>query len=257
MTKNAWGWMTLLLLLLLAAAAIWGALIETGSALRAAFIFIVAVLLGLCMLAGYLVNSRIDGILIDDRNRVSLERLQWTAWLIVLFGTYFAEAAWNIGHGGSFPGIQVELLALLGIVSASPVVSNVIVDAKKRQSSGPTLMAHGGAPVLQAVQPMAAGDSPRQVGAMDVNATVREASWADLYLGEEAATRYVVDISRLQKLVITVLLVVTYVGMAWTALKGASGPFADLPGIDDKFVWLLGLSHASYLAYKATPKTQN
>src|SRR2546425_1174656 len=49
------------------------------------FIAVAVVLTGFCALAGYLTkDGRIDGILIDDRNRVSLSRLQWVAWLIVL-----------------------------------------------------------------------------------------------------------------------------------------------------------------------------
>jgi hypothetical protein len=60
---------------------------------------------------------------------------------------------------------------------------------------------------VRAVQPLAAKDSPGQMGLMDINYSVKEASWADLYLGEEATNRYVVDVARLQKLILTVLLV--------------------------------------------------
>ena len=33
-----------------------------------------------------------------------------------------------------------------------------------------------------------------------------------------------------------------------------AGPFASFPALDPKFVWLLGISHAGYLTYKAAPK---
>ena len=89
-----------------------------------------------------------------------------------------------------------------------------------------------------------------------MNRQVSEASWSDLFLGEEVANRYVVDISRLQKLIITVLLVVAYVGWLWSDLT-TKKTFTAMPQVDENgtFIWLLGISHAAYLAYKSTPKT--
>jgi hypothetical protein len=103
---------------------------------------------------------------------------------------------------------------------------------------------------------MSRNDAPAQVGAIDVNREVKEASWSDLYLGEEVANRYGVDISRLQKLIITVLLVVAYVGWLWDDLTSKK-TFSAMPQVDDNgtFIWLVGISHAAYLAYKRTPKT--
>jgi Ca2+/H+ antiporter len=48
----------------------------------------------------------------------------------------------------------------------------------------------------------------------------------DLYLGEEAANRYVVDISRIQKLVVTILLVVAYGSWLWKTFGTVSNFFA-------------------------------
>jgi hypothetical protein len=162
-------------------------------------------------------------------------------------GGYFVECFANVAAGQSFPTIQPQLLILLGIVSASPVISNMITDAKK-QLPVPSPQ--------KTVQPMSRGDAPDQVGAMDVNIQVKEASWSDLYLGEEVANRYVVDISRLQKLIITVLLVVAYVAWLWNDLT-TNKTFSAMPQVDENgtFVWLLGISHAAYLAYKSTPKS--
>jgi len=69
----------------------------------------------------------------------------------------------------------------------------------------------------------------------------------------------------LQKLVVTILLLMTYIQMLWTRLgsdlvDGAGkslkeGYFANMPQVDQSFLWLLGISHAAYLASKASPKT--
>ena len=39
-------------------------------------------------------------------------------------------------------------------------------------------------------------------------------------------------------------------------LSTSAAPIHALPALDKSFVWLLGLSHASYLAYKAAPHTE-
>jgi hypothetical protein len=259
--RTGWGWLTLLFLIGLLLCALW--IWADQQKLQYQWIVVSAVIVGISMFAGWLVNGRLDGILIDERNRISLSRLQWVVWLIVLLGGYFAAAVWNVGYmehwdiKGHFPNMQADLWALLGIVSASAVASNLIVDRKKSQNgqTGQALNA-----TVNAAAPPTPGQSD-QVGSMDRNVTPDEASWADLFLGEEVPNRDVVDISRLQKLFVTVLLVVAYVRLLWMALGNPSPTTGiDMPPVSDPqggqgFLWLLGISHAAYLAYKATPKT--
>jgi len=107
--------------------------------------------------------------------------------------------------------------------------------------------------------------TPTNVGLVDANVDSSEASWADLYLGEEVSNRDVVDISRLQKLIVTVLLIMTYVQLLWSHLlldlhdQGgkllSNAHFTQMPPVGDTFIWLLGISHGAYLAYKAVPKS--
>jgi hypothetical protein len=258
--RTGWGWLTLLFLIALLLCALW--IWADQKNLQFQWIVVSAVTVGMCIFAGWLVNGRFDGILIDDRNRISLSRLQWVAWIIVLLGGYFAGAVWNVGYmenwkiKGHFPEMQADLWALLGIVSASAVASNLIVDRKKSQN-GQT----GGASNGTVNAPPPTPGQPAQIGSIDRNVTPGEASWADLFLGEEVANRDVVDISRLQKLFVTVLLVVTYIRLLWIALGNPTQTTGfDMPPVSDPqggqgFLWLLGISHAAYLAYKATPKS--
>jgi hypothetical protein len=245
---KAWGPLTLLLLILLALCAVWIEKSIDHSQLRWQYIAVTAVLVVLCIVAGVLVNGRLEGVLIGERNRMSLARLQWVAWMIVLLGAYFVEAVWNVTHSGSFPEMQTQLFGLLGIISGSSVVSSLIVDAKMRSPIVPS-----GQP--RAVQPRADGDHPGNKGSMDINYQVAEASWADLYLGEEVANRYVVDVSRLQKLIVTVLLVLAYLIYLWEAFSPSVSGKLAMPAVNTTFLSLLGISHGAYLASKATPKT--
>ena len=253
-----WGWLLLLFIILLSLCAFW--IWAYQQYLQLQWVVVSAIIVGMCMFAGWIVNGRVDGILIDDRNRISLSRLQWVAWFIVLLGGYYVAAVWNVGFidwktGGHFPTMQPDLWALLGIVSATAIASNLIVGNKEaRGVQGPARQAAAAPP--RAPVP----GHPDQVGSIDRNVTPGEASWADLFLGEEVANRDVVDISRLQKFFITVLLLVTYIRLLWQVL-GNPDPVTgiNMPTVADDqgghgFLWLLGLSHAAYLAYKATPK---
>jgi hypothetical protein len=251
---GSWGSLSVILFALLVACGAWIYLSHDPAQLRTQWIAVELLFVVLCIVVGILVNGRPDGILINDRNRIGLERTQWVAWLIVLLGGYFVAAIWNVTQGTAFPTMQTDLFALLGIVSISPVISNVIVDNKKNQS--PRSAAAPAAPAAAPPEQLTGGDDPRQIGVMDANKSPYEASWSDLYLGEEVADRYVVDISRLQKLIITVILVFAYAASLWRLFGQQPAPTAlNMPEVGRDFLALLGISHGAYLASKTTTKT--
>jgi hypothetical protein len=245
-TSLGWGGITLLGFLLLGANAIWiareGAVPSGGSnILVVQWLCVLASLILICIVSGYLANGRLTGIFIDDRYRMSLARFQWIVWFIVLLSGYFTGAVWDVAYGGDLPVIDPNLFGLIGITTGSAVVSNLLVNTKKTERSS-TLKDGRKDDTLD--------------GLMDKNKSPAEASWADLYLGEEDATRGSVDVSRLQKFVTTLLLITTYLQMIWSALSAVSQQYDSfsMPVVGTNFVVLLGASHAGYLAYKATPK---
>jgi hypothetical protein len=222
-------------------------------------------MLALCISAGYLVCGRPFGVLIDNRNRYSLARLQWLVWFTAIFGVYFTEALWNVGQGLELPKLSPDILKLLGFSTLVPVVSATIIDTKKNapipapQPSANALptgiqastSAPGGLPA-----PAPPPGQPDQVGKIDVNTSPRDAGWQDLYMGEEVANRDVIDVSRLQQLVATLLVAIVFYGDASDTLGIVKmrAPLA-LPPLGNDLINLLGLSQAGYLAYKAVPKT--
>jgi hypothetical protein len=234
---------TLLLLIALVLCGWWIENIKTIGHLKTPWIVVMAVLVIVCAFAGHLVNGRIDGILIDDRNRISLSRFQWVIWLIIVSGGYFTMAVWDVANGFDVPRLDEQTLILLGIVSGSAVVSTVLVNNKKAQTDAPK------------VPPAVNDTAALQSGAADVNVTVQEASWSDLFMGEDAANRYVVDISRLQKLIFTVILALAYLAWLWVIFSKDKPLAMPMIGPDSNFNWLLGISHLAYQGAKAVPKT--
>ena len=255
--SRAWGAFTLGFVTLMVLIA-WGVTTEPGTSLHRMFVVSEATLVLAYVVAGFLARSRFDGALVDDLNKISLARFQLVVWSIVILGDYYVASMWNLAHGVALPQISSELLGVIGIVGGVPVVSNVIKDSKKN-SLGPQLQAGTGSSGLPTPTPPGAGPS---VGSLTMNTSTSAASWSDLYFGEEVANQNVIDVSRLQKLLFTTILVIAYLTMVW---KGFAAPRVHvdagsvagvgMPALDNGFVWLLVISNGAYLASKATPKT--
>jgi hypothetical protein len=84
------------------------------------------------------------------------------------------------------------------------------------------------------------------------NAAVKDAALLDLVTGDDVSNFDSADLGKIQQLLVTLLLLGLYGAYVFAAF-GASGPVKALPGIDRGFIWLMAVSHASYLAYKAAP----
>lgn len=85
---------------------------------------------------------------------------------------------------------------------------------------------------------------------------------ADLVTGEAAGTEKDVDVSRLQHLIISGLLISVYLLQLGKLMRSVSAetiatayvsnrmPFTDLPYVGETFLGLLLLSHGGYLVFK-------
>lgn len=262
--RLGWGGVTLLGVVLLGACSAWIAgesNIPTGTPtiLLWQWAAVLASLLIVSVLAGHLANGRWIGVFIDERNRISLGRLQWMAWFLVLFSAYFTGAVWDIAFG-DLPAVETNLFGLIGITTGSAVVANAVVESKKKdQGVTPNAVPPAPAPGLSAAAvaaaPPATADDLR-AGKVDINASPMDASFADLFLGEDVTNRQSVDASRLQKFIITILLITVYLEMLWSAFVDASQTYHafSMPIVGTNFLGMLGVSHAAYLVSKATPK---
>ena len=94
-------------------------------------------------------------------------------------------------------------------------------------------------------------------GLLHKNADPGEASWVDLVRGEEIGNYKLVDMSKVQMLFFTVVVLVAY-AVAIANLLGDAGilvqrPSLSFPDFNDTLNALLGISHGTYLSVKAVP----
>jgi len=218
------------------------------------FVTLLCVLIAFVAGIGWAVDQRLDGALIDGRNLVSLSRLQAIAWTIIVLAAFAAAAAYNVARAGSdfsivsslsiqLPG---DLLLAMGISATSLVGAPAILSLKTDQPTPPN---------AEQAAADRTGVSTTAIGQLFTKQNHADASLADLVTGDEVGNAGAVDISKVQQLLITIVLLGVYAVYVFGAFGATTSVITTLPALDKSFVWLLGLSHASYLAYKAAPHT--
>lgn len=203
-----------------------------GKTKVAVWLITLAMIALLCACIGKAIANRWDGVLVDGRNRVSLSRLQMLAWTLLVLSGLTTAAAGNLAIAGNTAAlaivIQDELLAVMGIAATSLAATPALL--KLKESASP--------------------------GAVATKSSTEKASWLDLFRGDEADDETKPDLSKIQQFLISLILIGAYCVALGNMFRGlADGvPFRAFPALDLKFVWLLGISHAGYLTYKAAPK---
>lgn len=231
--------------------------------------------------AGYGINGRPLGVIIDGRYRMSLTLAQLALWSIVILGGWLVVGLYNFGFGGLtygaldqaaaanptvatfkdmvkaynlIPSIPRELMAVLGLSAASPFISRLITNTSlvgSPEEAQATKKAESGAVVGAALR---------------VNAEPAEAALADMVMNETEGSNDLVDPTRVQYAAMTGILVVSYITLLFDSISSieptrtvlaASKPIAvitSLPSIDATFIALLFVSHAALWGSKIYDK---
>jgi hypothetical protein len=221
-----------------------------------AWLLTAAALLAFCAGIGYGISGHFNGLVIDNRNRVSLSKLQASAWSVLVLSAFLAAAIARIKLNLPNPiavNIPQELLAVMGISATSLVATPVLLSFKSKEAAPPG-QAQRTALML--------GDDPKNLvatGKVYARNSSDDAQWLDIFRGEEVSNAATPDLGKLQQFLITVVALTIYSIQLWH-LFGANPPaqagttFMDaLPAFSANMAWLIGISHAGYLAYKAAP----
>jgi hypothetical protein len=178
------------------------------------------------------------GVLIDQRNRISLSRFQLVLWTLLVISAVITEgtvnALWpSVAHPLSL-SIPKELWILLGLSSGATVAAPIVLGAKRANGTLSMRPANGYA-------------------------------WRDIFYGDDTGNDDQVDFSKVQQFFFTVVLVIVYaieIGsiMMHPAVPpdAAAGTTAMLffPGLDPGFLGIMAVSQVAYISYKALPQNQ-
>ncbi len=258
MNTAAWTrWHSIVLMLLLLAIPVTVSSLTDPKSLLQAWIATLALLLAFSIICGWAITGRGAGVLIDDRNVMSLSRFQMVAWTLVILSAFLTAVLVNVFHGQadalkiSLPG---ELWALMGISMASLIGSPLLLANKETLDPNQAEM-HRTFELLKRQGDTTATLSTK--GVVVSNTDPSMARFSDMFTGEEVGNAGHLDVARLQMFFFTVVSVLAYAVMLGKMfLDHGPGPFSSLPLLDQSMVTLIGISHGGYLVAKALPRSK-
>ncbi len=234
--------------------------VRQPTGLRGAWLVLAVSLLAFAAIAGHGIKGVWRGMFIDDRNMVSLSRLQMIVWTVVVLSAYGAIALARIPEDplkALSVKIPDDLLLLIGISTTSLVGSPLLKSTKK--GKGSELPEDEKKEILDN-QRQDLSTKVRAEGRIVCKKSVDDASWSDLFTGEEVTNVAHLDLAKIQMFFFTILLVLSYVVALWSLFGECTVsealpkcPPKTLPVLGDDALTLVAISHGGYLVNKAVP----
>lgn len=216
------------------------------------------VLLGfLFVLIGRGVIGLWTGCLIDNRNRMSLSRLQLISWTVLVLSAFLTFAAFKVHADPETDALDIvvpaQVWSLLGISTASLAGSATIKYAKRNSSVDEEVAEAELQKTKQAMPASPETESLEAQGLLVTKETPQGASISDLFTGDEVGSAAQLDVGKVQMFFFTLIVVLAYAIGLGSILYRAGGLPNGLPDVSEGMVVLLLISHAGFLAGKAVP----
>jgi len=255
MTDKKWtGWHTVGLLAITVAVVLLGYLVPL-KARGWAWLGTLILLTLFALVVGHGITGLWRGLLIDDRNKMSLSRLQMILWTIIVLSGFLVAGLSNVMNGQNNPlsiTIPAELWVLMVISTTSLVGSPLIMSNKKNKPINEQEKKRTFA--LMERQGVDANRLDNK-GQVVVNNLPEDAQLSDLFKGDEIGNAAQVDLAKIQMFYFTLILVLVYAIALGKLLAGGTA-IDHFPPLDEGMVALLGISHAGYLTSKATTHSE-
>lgn len=246
-----------------------------------AWLIVLACMSVFLLILGNQISKRPLGILIDERNLMSLSRFQMVIWTLIVLSGYFVIAVARVKHAVSPTWdaaalqnaldvrIDWQLWALMGISATSLIGSPLISNTKKQKVPSDAAMDKA-AKALVASQnvpdslPDAHKNDPAQVkatlsstsqGTLYANPTLADARFSDMFEGDEVGNTAYVDLSKVQMFYFTIIAALSYMVTLAAGIKAGAASMDALPPLSEGMVALLGISHAGFLAARGVNHT--
>lgn len=186
------------------------------------------VLLVFAFWVGWRAKKNVWWILVDGRGRYSLTHFQIVLWTLVILSSMIGVL---IDRGFDPANIQIssQLLGLMGISAGSAVLSAGVKGAKDAPGANANVARKG--------EFLDSKGNPRDIAPR----------LAQIWLVEEGdLADKVVDITKYQNFIFTLVILGFYIAGAWTS--------GGLPELAGSVVALIGISHAGYVGAKVPDK---
>jgi hypothetical protein len=240
---------------------------------------------------GALIKGLPLGILIDERNKMTLSRLQIVLWTLVVLSALITVVLARVSAGVGDPWaveLPWQLWALMGISTTTLVGSPLIRSTKKQKSATNDAkrkmlklqeLKEKKPKTLQEIKMIE--DEIKKLSATDVdekskvylegiihvNTEAKKAKFSNLFTGDEVGNSEHIDVAKVQNFFFTIIAVIGYsvAIFSWMIsmikVEGSDvlvylGTTASFPALDESLIWILGISHAGYLLNKTVDHTE-
>lgn len=194
------------------------------------------------------------GLLIDQRNCLSLSRLQTSLWTLVIFSAFLSVVLFNVRDGENNPllliSIPIGLWVLMGISATSLVGTPLIHNVKQNQDGNED---ETNDTLGQLANQSVNVDAYTTDGRLLVKKSPANAKWSDLFRGEEVGNADQIDLGKTQLFYFTIILVLVYIVTLGYLFASQAKVINGFPDLNEGTLTLLGISHATYLTNKAVP----
>jgi len=228
-------------------------------------VLVTASMLGVLMVLGKAITNSWLGILINQRNLMSLGRFQMVVWTVIVLAAYLTFALVRIKAltTGSLNGqsitdplnivIDWHLWALLGISTTSMVGAPLILSTKQDKTPAASVTQK----TAQMVNEPASEVENNRQGTLYANASIADARLTDLFQGDELTNTAQIDLAKVQMFYFTIIAAICFFVMVFDVLVVGKTDLGALPLLPDGFVAILGISHAGYLTSKSINHTKS
>ena len=223
--------------------------------LYASWLVVVAVLIAFITITGLGITGVWRGAFIDERNMISLARFQMVAWSVLVLSAYGTLAATRAAVEEPLTALDVAIpetvWMLMGISTTALVGAPLIRNKKKNPRLA--LNPDDQEQVLDNQRKGLAGHV-RVEGQIVAKKSPQDASWSDLFIGEQVSDAAHLNLAKIQMFFFTVLLLITYGVSIASLLTQPEEKIPDaLPDVGEGMLTLFGISQGGYLADKAVP----
>ncbi len=242
-----------------------------------AWLVITLLFAALLVVIGHGLTGYWHGLLIDERNAVSLSRLQAVVWTVLVVSSFVTACLVNVRVDRLDPvdiSVPGELWALIGIAATSLVATPLLHQIKeqkrpRKESFAATLRALGYEVSVAQLGDTADGSGlrvftssppdrpapPESRGVVVVKASPADSTWSDIFRGEDTGNAARPDVGKIQMLYFTMAVVVAYAVALGSVFVGAdSGGVDRFPSLSEGIVALLAISHGAYLVNMAVDR---
>jgi hypothetical protein len=219
---------------------------------------VMVLLTAFVVVAGHGITGFWRGAFIDSKNKISLSRFQMTLWTVLIVSAYLTAVMLNINRGQPDPtaiALDATLWMLMGISTTSLVGSPLIESSKKKAANTPDGPPPAEGRTFELLSQQGVDKDKVDVeGQLIVNKRPEDASWGDLFRGEEVSNAAHLDLGKIQMFYFTLITALAY-GMAVAEMfRTTPVGIEGFPGLSSGIVALLGISHTGYLANKAVTR---